>query len=420
MTAFLCALIAAAFTAPAGSADVGGGDTTRLDGLVLETLRKNPEIDAARDQMDVMAGKAGEEGTLPPPELIFMREGMPAFRYRDAMFSRVELMQMIPFPTKLASRREIAEISALHAHHEHAEKALEVLRRLKTTYAELWYVQQSMALGARNSDLLARTLAVVRARFAAGGAGAEDVLRASLESARNTNTLIALRARERALKAMLMSIAGRSGPDTIGCAVLREPRPLEITPDSLVALALSTRPAIEHDSLAVEEERRMLSAAKQEYIPDFRIGLQYMTAPLTGFNGWTVTAGVSIPFAPWSSGATASKIEESEAGVNRAEAMLEASRASLRAEVTDLAARAASEALQADNYRNEILPQSEEALRAALGGYRAGRGVLLPLLDAYRMLNETTLDALMLTMEHAQTIAALEQAVGVIDISALR
>jgi len=419
MTVSLCTLVAALFVTPA-PAPGGAGDTTWLGDLIVEALRNNPEIEAARDQMDVMGERAAREGVLPPPELIFMREGMPAFRYRDAMFSRVELMQMIPFPTKLTARREIAEIDALHAHHEHEEKALEVVGRLKASYAELWYVQQSIGLAARNGALLAQALAVVKARFASGSAGAADVLRASLESSRNENTRIALRAREDAMKATIMSIVGRAGPDTLGIAVLPEPQAPGISPDSLVALAFSTRPSIEHDSLTVEEQRRMLSAARQEYIPDLRIGLQYLTAPTTGFNGWTVTAGITIPFAPWSAGAPASKIEESEAGVSRAEAMLGASRAALRAEVTGLAASAAAGALQVERYRRDILPEADEALRAALGAYRAGRGDILTLLDAYRMFNETTLDALMLRMEYARTLAALEQAVGVIDLSTLR
>jgi len=415
MTAFLCAIIAALFSDPAG----GGGDTTRMDGLVLEALRSNPEIEAARDQIDVMEGKSGREGVLPPPELIFMREGMPAFRYRDAMFSRVELMQLIPFPTKLATRRDIASFGVEHAHHDNDEKVLDVVRRLKSSYAELWFIQQSIALAVRNGTLLSQTLAVVRARFAAGGAGAEDVLRASLECARNDNSLIGLRARERAMKAVIMSMAGRQARDTLGCAVLPEPRAPVLPPDTLVARALTVRPAIAHDALSVEETRRMLAGARQEYIPDLRIGLQYMTAPMTGFNGWTVTAGITIPFAPWAVGAAGAKVEESEAGVRRAEAALEASRTSLRAEVTGLADRAASEAAQADNYSNSIVPKAEEALRGALGGYRSGRGDLLPLLDAYRMVNEVTLDALMLRMELAQTTASLEQAVGVMDLSAL-
>jgi len=417
MTALLCAFIAALVAGPAPDS---AQDTTRLGDLVIEALRNNPEIEAARDQMDVAGERASREGVLPPPELVFMREGMPAFRYSEAMFSRVELMQIIPFPTKLAARREIAEIDALHAHHDHGEKVLDVLHRLKSTYAELWFVQQSIALAAKNGALLAQALAVVKARFASGNAGAADLLRASVESSRNENTLLDLRAREAAMKAMIMSIAGRGERDTLGVAVLPDPRPLGITPDSLVALAFAGRPMIEHDSLAVEQERLALSAARQGFIPDLRVGLQYMTAPMTGFNGWTVTAGITIPFAPWSAGAAVSKVEESKAAVSRAEATLGASRASLRAEIAGLAAQADAGALQAGRYSREILPRAEETVRSALGAYRAGRGDLLQLLDAYKTLNETTLDALMLRMEFARTVAALEQAVGVTDISTLR
>lgn len=419
MTAFLCGLLVALWPLRAVFPS-GMADTTRLWDLVEESLDRNPEIEAARQQMAVMGAKVAQEASLPPPELIFMREGMPSFRYSEAMFSRIELMQMLQFPTKLSTRREIAEISADHAHHDHMEKEFDVLYRLKSAYAELWYLQQSIALTRRNGELLQQALAVVRARYGAGSAGEEDVLKASVESARNDNLIVSLRQRELGMKSMIMSILDRPDGDTLGTAVMPDSLVLNVTLDTLIARGMDYRPMLQHDSLALLEQKALLSAAKQEYIPDLRIGLQYMTAPLTGFNGWTVTAGITLPFAPWALGARSAKIDESEAGISRAAAALAAARAMVRAEMRDRYSRAVADKHQVEVYRTAMLPRAEGALRSALAAYRSGRGDLLMVLDSCRMLSDLTMEALMLRMDFARSIAGLEQEIGVRDLTFLR
>jgi outer membrane protein TolC len=284
MTAYLCGLLVACIPLSALSGS-GGPDTTRLVDLVRESLANSPEIERVRAQMDVMGAKIASEASLPPPELTFMREGMPQFRYSDAMFSRVEIMQMVPFPGKLSTRREIAEIGADHAHHDHMEKEFEVLYRLKSAYAEVWYLQHAIGLARRTGDLLRQALAVVSVRYRAGSAGEEEVLKASLESARNDNLLISLRQRELSAKSMIMAILDRQDPDTIGIAEMPDSLALDVSLDTLTARAMEYRPMLLHDSLVVDEQRALLTQARQEYLPDLRIGVQYMTAPLTGFNG---------------------------------------------------------------------------------------------------------------------------------------
>ena len=419
MSAFICGLLIA--LAPLRAApQTGVADTTRLSDLVEELLDRNPEIEASRQQMAVMGAKVAQEASLPPPELIFMREGMPSFRYSEAMFSRVELMQMFQFPSKLTTKREVAEINAEHAHHDHMEKELDVLYRLKAAYAELWYTQQSIRLTRENGDLLRQALAVVRVRFGAGTAGEEEVLKASLESARNDNLLLSLRQREVAAKSMIMALLDRPGEDTLGTAVMPEVPVLGVSLDTLIAIGMEYRPMLLHDSLSVVEQKTLLSAARQEYLPDFRLGIQYMTAPVGGFNGWTVTAGVTLPFAPWTLGARAGRIDESEAAINRASAALGAARAMVRSEIRETYSRAVADRDQVDSYRSAILPRAEASLRAALASYRSGKGDFLMVLDSSRMLRDLKTEELMLRMDFARSIAALEQEIGVRDLTYIR
>lgn len=419
MGAFVCGLLIS-FVPLRAASQSGEADTTRLWDLVGELLDRNPEIEASRQQMTLMGAKVAQEASLPPPELIFMREGMPSFRYSEAMFSRIELMQMFQFPSKLATRKEVAEINAEHAHHDHMAKELEVIYRLKTAYAELWYAQQSIRLTRENGELLRQALAVVRARFGAGTAGEEEVLKASLESARNDNLILSLRQREVAAKSMIMALLDRPDRDTLGTAVMPDAPVLGVPLDTLITIGMEYRPMLLHDSLSVVEQKTLLSAARQEFIPDFRLGIQYMTAPTGGFNGWTVTAGVTLPFAPWTLGARAGRIDESEAAVNRASAELDASRAMVRSEIRETYSRAAADRDQVESYRGAILPRAGASLRAALASYRSGKGDFLMVLDSSRMLRDVRMEELMLRMDFARSIAALEQEIGVMDLTHIR
>lgn len=394
-------------------------DTLQVGAVVAELLRNNQEIEAALQQMFVMDAKVPQEGVLPPPEFVYMREGMPNFRFKEAMFERFELMQMLPFPTKLAAKSSIAEIVADHAHHTHLEKVYEMVSRTKMAYAELWYAQQALDLSRRNGEVLSQIVAAARNRYSVGAGALPEILRAELELEKNRNQAIDLRQREQAMIAMLVSLLNRPSADTLGRVVYPDSVVFGHTMEELEGRALRTRAMLLHDSLMIVEKLAMRSMAKQEYIPDFRLGLQYMRSPMDGFTGWTVTAGVTLPFAPWSLGALNARVDEAETEVVKANVTYAASRRMVESEVRGLVFKAQAQARQVESYRTALLPRARQSLDAGIAGYRTGKTDFLMVLDSYRMVTETTMESLMLRMEYEQTVARLEREVGVTDLSRL-
>jgi outer membrane protein TolC len=75
---------------------------------------------------------------------------------------------------------------------------------------------------------------------------------------------------------------------------------------------------------------------------------------------------------------------------------------------------------QVEVYRTTMLPRAQGVLQLALAAYRAGRGDLLMVLDSCRMSSDLTMEALMLRMDFARSIAGLEQDIGVRDLAYLR
>lgn len=388
-------------------------DTMNLEALVREALTNNPELKAFELNRDMKDVRVGSVGVIPDPELTFMREEMQGFRWRDAAMQKIELMQMIPFPGKLGKETAIANIQAEHAHHEHMEKANDVLATLRSMYFELWFVQQATALNRKNALLLHQFTAVAQTRYGVGATPQQDVLKAYVEIARLDNQLVTLRQQEQSAKAMLMSLLNRRPSDTLGIAIVPEETSELPSLDTLQILANRFRGMLLHDSLSVEEAGTMTALAQANYLPDFKIGLAYVTMPnQREYSAWTVSAGLTLPILPWSLSRTGSMVEEAQIGVAMAREKLNNSRNMIRANITDLYAKVQSLKQQLANYTSVIVPQTEQTFRASLTAYQTGKTDFLMLIDSYRMLVELSMEKLMIRMQYEQALAQLKREVG--------
>ncbi len=388
-----------------------------LQFLTVEALMNNLEIKSELQKMDVMEARVQQAGSLDAPELRFLQEAMPDFRFNQAMYSRFELSQTIPFPVKLGKREDLSRIEADHAHHEHLEKVNEVLSGLKSAYYELWFVQQNTILDGENARLLNQFVTIARARYGVGESSQQDVLKGQVELHMVENDLITLRQRELSVKAMMMSILNRSPRDTLGFAVIPDEIVFEARLDSLLHWAMDNRPMIVHDSLSIAQRQLSLSLAKLDYWPDFKVGLERLTSPSSDFSGWSVMATVTIPIAPWTLGRTNARIEEASASIDEARSDYTAARNMVAANIKDLYYRIDAGKKQLELYRTAILPEARQSLNASLESYRTGRTDFLMLSDSYRTYVNLTKEYFMLRMQFEQNIGGLEREAGTQNLS---
>src|SRR5260221_6493476 len=180
----------------ADSVVLGDSSVLNLSFLVAEAMLRNPEIQAALSEWDALEARVPQAGALPDPELKFMQEEMPGFVFNEAMYTHLELMQRVPFPSKLSARSEIASKLAEHAHHDHLEKVNEIIARLKKSYDELWFTQESMVLDRERSRLTGQMKSIAQVRYGGAEASQQDVLKAQVEQSMISNELISLRQQE--------------------------------------------------------------------------------------------------------------------------------------------------------------------------------------------------------------------------------
>jgi outer membrane protein, heavy metal efflux system len=383
-----------------------------LEMVLDEAMANNQEIRAAYSEMSIRDAKISQAGVLPDPELKFMQEAMPGFRWNEAMFSRLMLEQMIPFPSKLSTEHEIARIEAEHAHHDHLEKVDEVLAKVKSAYFELWFYQQAIVLGNENARLMNQFLKIAQTRYGVGTASQQEVLKAQVELSMIRNELLDLRQKELSTKAMLSALLNRAPSDTIGYAVISEEVNFSMQLDSLLDTGLRRRPMLVHDSLAIDEGKVMLSLAKKQYYPDFRVGLEHLYSPVDGMTSWSISAGITLPFAPWSLGKTDARKEEATASIDKSRAIYQANRQMVAGNIRDLYYRADAAKKQLDSYQRGILPQARQSLNASLTAYQNGTTDFLMLMDAYRTQVSLTKEYFMARMQFEQAVTGIEREIG--------
>ncbi len=386
-----------------------------LQFLVAEVLLNNPEIRAALYNMDETDARTSQSVSFDDPELQYKRDAMPDF-YLD----RIEFSQTVRFPSKLLTQNKLAQIRTEHAHHEHLEKINEIISSLKLYYFELWLIQQNIVLNHENVRLLRQVIKITQVKYGVGNVSQQEFLKIQIELARLENDIITLAQREQSTKVKLIALLNRSANDTLGFAVIPEEVIFDSSIDSLVAVALRQRPMLIHDSLGIDESKAMLSLARQEYIPDFKFGIEHATSSAMGFQGWGFMASVSIPFAPWTLGKANARVEEATASFNKSTAQYNATKNMVISSVKELYYKGNAEKRQLDNYRISIIPKAEQSINATLTGYQSGRTDFLSLIDTYRTMVALKTEYFMLRLQFEQTIAELERTVGSQNVSTLK
>ena len=388
-----------------------------VEGLLQAARERNPEIASMRFDADAAAERVVPAGALPDPkfrtelrDITRMGAQNPTLLPGRVGSTRYLLMQDLPWMGKRGLKREVAQSQAEAARSRAAGAWVELAGKIKTTYAELYYLDQNERLSREILDLMARLEKVAQVRYAGGLAAQQDVIRAQVEQSTMRNELIALDAERRQLQARLNALVGR--PTSESLAAPEQIRPLpSLEQVSFAALEVRARmnnPLLrtEESQIRVAEKNRELTL-KNRY-PDFNVGIspiQYRGS----LKEWELMVEVNIPL---QQDARRAQERESEAMLaaarSRQEVVMNQVLADLYANVAGFESARRSLALTTDS----LLPQSELTFRSALAGYQTGKVDFATLLDAQRQIRQTKLNQIKAAVDAQKRLASIESIVG--------
>ena len=355
---------------------------------------RNPEYAAMRFEADAAGERVTPAGALPDPKFRIELRDITQFGEQNPTLSpsrvgstRYLLMQDIPWFGKRDLKREIAELEAEGAKGRAMGTWAELSARIKSTYAQLYYVHRNEQLTREILDLMVRLEKIAQVRYAGGLAAQQDVIRAQVEQTGMRNELIALENERHQLQARMNALLAR--PASVAAGRAGSPAPDSRAGETRLCGAGRARARPQPADLFAEEARiksaeKSRDLAYKNRYPDFTVGvspIQYQNS----IKEWELMVELNIPLQQASRRA---QERESEAMLSAARARKEATSNQVLAELAEnlsgIEAARRTETLTT----NSLLPQAELTFQAALAGYETGKVDFATLLDAQRQIRQ--------------------------------
>ncbi|MCG3178221.1 MAG: hypothetical protein BIFFINMI_00546 [Phycisphaerae bacterium] len=394
--------------------------TAPLDGAddyVREALKYNPGIRAAEHKVSRLLERVPQARSLDDPMLMVAPIGEMAQTAAGQVGTMTSLSQKLVLPGKLDARGQVAYQEAAMAVQELAAMRLAVTADTRRAYWAYYFAVRAIEVTNQSRALLSQFRQIAEAKYKAGTASQQDVLRASVELSNLDNELITLRQRQTTAVAMLNSLLDQ--PVT---ASLPEPKAVSLNSislslDQLLADAAEANPALQRLREKIEGDRQRLRLARLQRVPDLTLSLNYNFVDDAGLakmtrNGddqWWIGFSVNVPI--WFEKLAAAE-REARQGIFESASDLSNEQNRISFRVQDAWVKMDTQQRLVVLFRNVIIPQARQTVEVSDTGYRAGRIDFLTLVDNWRKLLNFQLlyEQSLSTLE--QNFAELQQAVG--------
>ena len=376
---------------PASSAELrirAAPEITGLNNLVLEALKTNPDIQAMHKERIAARSRIAPAGALDDPMLEAGLVNVPTDNFRldreEMTMKMVGIAQRFPYPGKRALRETIASKEAEGIGHGFWETAGRVARDVKVAYFDLALVREMRRVAIENRATLERFLEVAESRYRAGQVGIADVLKAQVQITRMLDELIRLDREEPSIVAELNRALGRAANHVVPATILPVLQHPKLDLDALHEAALRNRPQLAALRSTIARAETSAQLARKDFYPDFDLRFAYGqrdNAPdgMRRSDMVSVTVAINLPL--WRESKREPKVAEAQAMREQVRAQLQAQQNEISAKLRQQIAIAEQSLRSASLYVNDLRPQADLAVEAALVAYQANRGDLFSLLD---------------------------------------
>ena len=405
----LCASIAAR----AGETPPGAN----LTELLALAKANSPEYAGMLHEAQAARERIGPAGALADPKLRIelmditkMGEQSPTLLPGDVGSTRYTLMQEIPWFGKRDLRRDMAAQEFEGAEARVRLSWAELSQRIKSRYAQFYFLHQSERLTAEILDLMARLEKVALVRYASGLAAQQDVIRAQVEQSNLKNELISIENELRMVRARLNALLARpaNAPLTPPQELRALPTAQRMSYEALQERVRSGNPQLFADDARLRSARSARDLTYKNRYPDFAFSLTPVQSG-SAIKEWSLMVELNIPLQQ-----ATRRAQEREA-----EAMLAAALARKEATANQVLGELAESLSGLDAARRtevitatSLLPQAELTFSTALANYETGKVDFGTLLDAQRQIRQAKQSRFKAQSEAQARLAEIERLLG--------
>jgi outer membrane protein TolC len=388
----------------------------RLEPLLAEALRRNPEILAARKKLEAMRQKPAMERSLPDPMISVgyasVNGPFPGQGLGREPLANIGIMvsQTLPAPGKLRLRAAIASKEASGMEQEYWMAELSVVSRLKQAWHKLHHGYAMLDLLDRNRALLERMTKIAEARYALGKAAQQDVLRSQSQ-------LILLEARREKFEQELQSREAEINSLLARPLETAVPQPYDVEPaepfvslEALYRQAEAHAPALAKEKAGVERAELVLNLARKDGAIDYTVGGGVATM---GSMGTMYQAKLDFNLPVFTRSRQHAAVLEQLSEVDRARRSYQATGNQLLFRIKDDWLQSSSSWRLMRLYSTTMLPQATVTLDSSLAGYENGQGDFTNVLASLMSVLDTEMAYHEESLNYHLALLRLEESTGV-------
>jgi outer membrane protein TolC len=399
--------------------DIGAQGKLSLQQAIVLALQQNPQLVLAQQEIAAAQGQYAMADALPPAE-IFSRINEINFDFTEQDEIEIGFSQSFEFPGKRGNRKAIANAGVQIAGLQLRRLRVLLVAQVKKRYFENLLVNENFASQQFALQLLDDLQQLLTERYLSGAASYVDVVRARIELGRGRSESAAAQQEQTAAASKLNLLLGRASSLPLLLTDSLAYAPLTLPHDSLFASTEGQSHLRQILTNAIERHRRALRLAQLAGRPDFSLGASFQrvaenppftTAQPEGetVNAFGIEASLSLPL--FNRAAPKGEVQIARAELAAAEIRLTYFEQQFRRnfEVAFAAVEAAEK--QVLEFRTVVLPESQNAVNAAIAAYQSGQLSLTDLLDIYRTARQARLENSRAIFNYLAACADLE-AVG--------
>jgi cobalt-zinc-cadmium efflux system outer membrane protein len=391
----------------------------RLQDLIPEALKNNPEILAAQAGVQVSEFKIPQAKALPDPMFMFgyQNEGYSNYTYGEMqgaqwMFSGT---QMFPFWGKRALKGEMAaqETESLKAVAKGLH--LKTVSRIKELYFDLLFAYKNKELIKDRTELFARIEEAALSRYASGMAPQQEVLMAQTEKYMLLEKEEMNNQKIQAAEGMLNVTLGREVQSPLGRPQVPVYTTYPYRLDELLNMARENSPEIMSKGKMIKGAEVKVRMAEREYYPDFTLGANLFKRTGAFEDMWSLTAQINIPL--FFRQKQRKGVLESKAVLSQGKQELQAAQNMLASNLRDSYSMVKSAERLMELYKEGLIPKTVQDFQLALSGYTAGKVEAITVISRLKALLEFELLYWGQFAEREKAIARIEAITGTMDFS---
>ncbi|MBI4767794.1 MAG: TolC family protein [Deltaproteobacteria bacterium] len=400
------------FCASAQAADL------KLQDLIQEVIKNNPEILAAQAGVQVSEYKIPQAGALPDPMFMFgyQNEGYSNYTFGEMpdaqwMFSA---SQMFPFWGKRALKSEMASQEAESIKASSKNIILKTISRVKELYFDLLLAYKTREQIQGKTDLFTRIEDAALARYASGMAPQQEVLMAQTEKYMLLEKDEMVDQKIQAAEGMLNSSLGRDVQSPLGRPQVPSYTPYSYQLPELLKMAMENSPEIKAREKMIKGAEARVRMAEKEYYPDFTLGANLFKRSGEFEDMWSLTAQINVPLF---------YAKKQRQGVLEAKAALSQNKQELLATLNMLASNlrdSYSMIKSAERlmtlYKEGLIPKTVQDFQLALSGYTVGKVEAITVISRLKALLDFELLYWGQFAEREKAMARIEAIAGITDL----